>query len=401
MQTVWNFRTAGQLTFGSGGVRQLGELALARSVGSVLIITDQTLSQAGVLDQTRQSLIDAGITVDVFDGGQAEPAIEVAELAIECARQCQPEAIVGLGGGSNMDVSKIAAVAYRHGGAPGDYFGFGKVPGPVSPLICVPTTAGTGSEVSHAAVLTDTKHAMKVSTLSQYIRPDLALVDPELTFSCPAEVTAGSGLDALTHAVEAYTATEFDRLDFPENEPAPYEGRYVLADMFAEKAIELIGLHLSDAVRDGANRKAREGMALAATLAGVAFSNAGVALVHALEYPLGGALHCSHGVGNGLLLPHVMRFNLPDRRATLARVAALLGEPVDGMSTEQAAEQAIVGVERLQMEAGIPRRIRDLGGTREQLPDFAEKSFAIKRLLSVNPRRASLQDLIEIFQAAY
>jgi alcohol dehydrogenase class IV len=275
------------------------------------------------------------------------------------------------------------------------------VPGPVLPLVCVPTTAGTGSEVSHAAVLTDTANKMKVSTLSNYLRPALAIVDPELTFTCPSKVTADSGIDALTHAIEAYTAIDYPQLDQSLGEEVAYQGKHPLGDCLAEKAISLIGRHLVAVVKDGSNREAREGMSLAATLAGMAFSNCAVALVHALEYPLGGAIHVSHGAGNGLLLPYVMRFNLPERKGAFARIAELLGENIRGLSEDAAAERAFVAVERLRSEIGIPRRIRDIGGKREQLPEFAAKAFAIKRLMAVNPRPASEADLLGILEAAF
>jgi alcohol dehydrogenase class IV len=400
MRSTWNFHTAGQLVFGSGAVRQVGQLVARRKLGRVLIVTDKVLDRAGILQQVRGPLDEARMAVDVFDGSEAEPSIDIALSAIDHARQFQPDAILGLGGGSNMDLAKIVATVYTHGGSPADYFSFDRIPGPVLPLVCVPTTAGTGSEVSHAAVLTDTANQMKVSTLSNYLRPALAVVDPDLTLTCPKQVTADSGIDALTHAIEAYTATDYNQLDVPPGETCAYEGRYLLGDCLAEKAIELIGRHLVTAVNEPQNRAAREGMSLAATIAGMAFSNCGVALVHALEYPLGGALHCSHGAGNGLLLPYVMRFNLPQRKATFARIAALLGRDVSGMSEDESAEQAIAAVEQLKRDIGIPHRIRDIGGTANQLPTFAEKSFAIKRLLWINPRRASQADLLGILQAA-
>jgi alcohol dehydrogenase len=322
-------------------------------------------------------------------------------VAVDAARRFAPDTVLGLGGGSNMDLAKIVAVLLAHGGQPAQYFGFDNVPGAVLPLVCLPTTAGTGSEVSHAAVLTDRANHIKVSTLSQHLRPGLAVVDPALTDGCPQQVTADSGIDALTHAVEAYTATDFDQLDAPAGAPVAYEGRYPLGECLAEKAIALIGQHLVAAVHDGANRPARDGMALAATIAGLAFSNCAVALVHALEYPLGGAVHCSHGAGNGLLLPYVMRYNLPVRAAALARVAALLGEDVAGLSELAAAERAVAAVEHLRAAIGIPQRLRDLGARREQLPLFAERAFAIKRLMDTNPRRPTQDDLLAILEEAF
>lgn len=401
MRTYWNFRGAGQLTFGRGAVRQLGRLAVQRGLSRVLIVTDRILVGAGIVDHVVRALDAAGVGSIVFDEGEAEPALELAERGAQLARAERPQGILGLGGGSNMDLAKIIAVLHAHGGSPRDYFSFDRVPGPIAPLICVPTTAGTGSEVSHAAVLTDAQNKLKVSTLSQYLRPALALVDPELTYSCPPKVTADSGIDALTHAIEACTAVDYDQLPVGEHEEFAYEGRFPLGDCLADKAIELVGRHLLTAVREPHDVAAREGMALAATLAGLAFSNEAVALVHGLEYPLGGALHVSHGAGNGLLLPHVMRFNLPGREATFARIARLLGENVDGLSDAAAAERAIEAVDRLRAAIGVPGRIRDLGGTAEQLPELAAKAFSIKRLLTMNPRAATEADLLGIYQAAY
>ncbi|MCA9121841.1 MAG: iron-containing alcohol dehydrogenase [Planctomycetaceae bacterium] len=399
MRSTWNFYTAGQLTFGPGSVLQLGALATRRELSRVFVVTDRTLVQLGITKRVVEPLRAAGISVEIFDGGEAEPSIAVAVAAIDQARPFRPNAILGLGGGSNMDLSKITATVLSHGGGPSDYFGFDRVPGPVMPLICVPTTAGTGSEVSHAAVLTDSENQMKVSTLSNWLRPTLAIVDPELTYSCPKQVTADSGIDALTHAIEGYTATDYRELVTPPGEACAYEGSFLLGDVIAEKAIRMIGANLVQAVNEPDNRQARDNMALASTLAGIAFSNCGVALVHALEYPMGGALHCSHGAGNGLLLPFVMRFNLPERKVKFAKIAELLGASVCS-DVDTMARRAVESVEQLKRDIGIPERIRDIGGNESHLPKFAEKAFAIKRLLWVNPRKASLEDLLGILEAA-
>jgi alcohol dehydrogenase class IV len=270
----------------------------------------------------------------------------------------------------------------------------------VLPLICLPTTAGTGSEVSAAAVLTDTENHMKVSILSNHLRPRVAIVDPLLTMSCPPKVTADSGIDALTHAIEAYTAVDNARFPLPPGERSVYQGKNPFADLLAERAIGLIGRNLRTAVRRGNDPKAREAMAMAATLAGMAFSNAGVAVVHALEYPLGGAVHCSHGAGNGLLLPYVMRYNLPARLPQFARIAEWLGEDVRGLSEQEAAERAVVAVEKLRADVGIPAKMSELGVTEGQIRGFAEKAFALKRLMRVNPREVTLEALEGILRAA-
>jgi alcohol dehydrogenase class IV len=401
MRSSWSFQTAGQLVFGPGAMHRLGELTARLGAKRVLIVTDAALISLGFEKTIRDSLSSAKIAAETFGAGQPEPAIDVALAAIEQAKSFSPDAILGLGGGSNLDLAKIVAACHAHGGKPRDYFGFDKIPGPVTTTIGVPTTAGTGSEVSHAAVLTDAENHIKVSTLSQYLRPALAVVDPELTHSCPAKVTADSGIDALTHAIEACTATDFSQMEAAPGEALAYEGRHPLGDVFADRAIELIGRHLVACVRDPANGAAREGMALAATLAGIAFSNCGVALVHGLEYPIGGAVHCSHGAGNGLLLPYVMRFNLPERKAEFARIARLLGGNLIGLSIESAAERAIDLVIELRAAIGIPARLRDLGVAQSQLPEFAAKTFGIKRLLATNARRASEEDLLGILREAY
>jgi alcohol dehydrogenase class IV len=227
------------------------------------------------------------------------------------------------------------------------------------------------------------------------------VVDPLLTLTCPAKVTADSGMDALTHAIEAYTAVDHAHFPLAHGEKSLFQGRHAYGDILAEKAISLIGTHLRRAVAHGSDLDAREGMALAATLAGLSFSNVGVAVVHALEYPVGGAVHCSHGAGNGLLLSHVMRFNLPARRKEFATIARLLGENTGGLSEDEAAELAITAVDRLRADVGVPARLREFGAKEHQLAGFAEKAFGIKRLMRVNPRPATQQDLEGILRAAY
>jgi alcohol dehydrogenase class IV len=400
MRTTWTFHTAGQLHFGPGATRQLEEVAVGLGIKRLLLITDQPLLRAGVVDPVHASLSEAGVNVELFSGGEPEPSLRAAFEAISVGRNFLPDAVLGLGGGSNMDLAKVTAVILTHGGTPGGYFGDGKVPGPVLPLICLPTTAGTGSEVSAAAVLTDTENHIKVSILSNHLRPRVAIVDPLLTMSCPPKVTADSGIDALTHAIEAYTAVDNARFPLQPGERSVYQGKNPFADLLAERAIVLIGKNLRTAVRRGNDAQAREAMAMAATLAGMAFSNAGVAVVHALEYPLGGAVHCSHGAGNGLLLPYVMRYNLPARLPQFARIAELLGEDVRGLSEQEAAERAVVAVERLRADIGVPAKMSELGVVEGQIRGFAEKAFALKRLMRVNPREVTVEALEGILRAA-
>jgi alcohol dehydrogenase class IV len=273
-------------------------------------------------------------------------------------------------------------------------------------LIACPTTAGTGSEVSHSAVLTDRAAGTKVSTLSPYLRPAVALVDPELTDSCPATVTAHSGIDALVHAIEAITARCSEQMPSAGLVDRAYEGAYGFTQLLALEAVRLFGRSLVTATVHGNDRDARDAMAQAAMLAGMAFSNSGVALVHALEYPIGVLTHCSHGEGNGLLLPHVMQFNLECRVTEFARIAeALEGKPSSpDLTPERARElaaQAVRRVESLQSELGIRKRLRELGLTREAIPGVAAKAFGIKRLMETNPRMPTEADLVAILETAY
>ncbi len=394
MRETWSFHIAVKLIFGRNAALQLGEVAQRLRARRVLVITDPILEKAGTLERVQRPLREAGLEVEAFTGGEPEPSMRAGMACYAVGQRFRPDAVLGLGGGSNMDLAKLSATLLTHGGTPQTYVGDDKVPGPILPLLCVPTTAGTGSEVSAAAVVTDTENQMKVGILSNYLRPAAAVVDPLLTVSCPPKVTADSGIDALTHAIEAYTAVDNAEFPLPPGERSVYQGRHPLGDILAEKAIRLIGQYLRRAVRDGNDLEAREGMALGATLAGMAFSNVGVAVVHALEYPVGGAVHCSHGAGNGLLLPFVMRFNLPARRPEFARIARLLGENED-------AAAAITAVERLRADIGIPPRLRDIGVRQEQLRPFAEKAFGIKRILRVNPRPVTADDLHGILQEAY
>jgi alcohol dehydrogenase class IV len=400
MRHVWEFQSAGQLIFGPGACAQLGPVVRQLGLQRVLIVTDRQLVETGLVDRAEASLKDAGVTMTVFDGGQPEPSLEVGQSCVDHARRFGSDGIVGLGGGSNLDLAKAAAAVTAHGGAIKDYVGDGRVPGRVKPLVCLPTTAGTGSEVSFAAVLTDSDNQLKVPILSHYIRPSVAIVDPDLTLSCPPRVTADSGVDALTHAIEAYTAIDNRHFPLPPGERSVYQGGNPLSDFMAREAITRIGKHLERVVSDPANREARQEMALAATLAGLAFSNSGVALVHALQAAVGGATHSAHGAGNGLLLPHVMRFNAPQCRPRLAEIAVLLGEDSQGRSEEALAERAIETVQRLTRRVGIPQRLSDLGVLAEQIPDIAQKAREARRILRVNPRTPSHQEMIEILHDA-
>ncbi|HVK13223.1 MAG TPA: iron-containing alcohol dehydrogenase [Gemmataceae bacterium] len=398
MRTTFTFRSAGHLVFGRNAVRDLGGVLDRAGAKRVFVVTDMVLGRVGIVDQVKEA---AGRSVEVFDGGEPEPTLGMIQTCIAAAKDFRPDAIIGLGGGSNMDAAKLAAVVLGHGGDPRDYVGENKVPGPILPLVCLPTTAGTGSEVSQAAVFTNTEISLKVSVLSYYLRPTAAIVDPLLTVSCPPQVTADSGIDALTHAIEGFTAVDNATYPLPPGETSVYQGKNPFADMCAEKAITLVGRFLRRAVRDGNDLEARDGMALAGTLGGLAFSNAGVALVHAMEYPVGAAVHCSHGAGNGLLLPYVMRYNQPVREEAYGYIAELLGDDTTGSNENKAADAAIQAVMDLRKDIGIPHRLRDIGVKEEMLAGFAEKAFSFKRLMRVNPRYPTQAEIEAIYRAAW
>ncbi len=396
MHAQWNFSVAGEIHFGCGAIDQLGVLCKKYGWHRALVISDENLLAADMVDRVCAILQAVCVDAFAFAETEREPSIETAEAAISVSASFGADVVIGLGGGSNMDLAKVVATVLACGGTPREYFGFDCIPRPILPLICIPTTAGTGSEVSHSAVLTDRRSEMKVSMQSSYLRPSVAVVDPTLAVSCPRQVTAESGIDALVHAIEAFSAKDAHEM------PAgyAYSGRTPLTDTLCERAIALIGRYLVVAVEKPDDLEAREAMATAALLAGMAFSNAGVAVVHALEYPLGAVLHCSHGAGNGMLLPFVMRFNMPVRQKTFARIAELLGEDTSGLGVPEAARQAIRAIEGLRERIGIPTSIGQLGGRADQLAGFAEKAFSVKRLMQVNPRPVTEDDLIGILRSA-
>jgi len=401
---TWSFSSAGTLFFGRNAVRvHLREACERLNAKRAFIVTDSILVKAKLLAQTTEPLTAGNVVFEAFDRVTPEPGVELVRECIAAARDFNPDVIIGLGGGSNMDTAKLVSMILAHGGDPLDYTGDCRIPGPVKPLICIPTTAGTGSEVSAAAVFTDTANHIKVSCLSPFLRPAFAIVDPMFTVSCPPKVTADSGIDALTHAIEGFCAVDNDLFPLPSGEKSVYQGRNPMANMMATEAILLVGRFLRRAVKDGTDLEARDGMALAATLGGLAFSNSGVALVHAMEYPVGGAVHVSHGAGNGLLLPFVMQFNLPKRVGEFAQIAARLGASLSvPLRPTEAAMAAITEVERLRIDIGIPTRLRDIGVTEEMLPGFATKAFAIKRLMRVNPRMPQSEDeILNIYRAAF
>lgn len=405
-ETVWEFSMANNVKFGPGSVAELPDEILNYDGESALIITDEGVEAAGIVDQILEKFPEE-LEPNLFTGVEPDPSIEVFENAVAKANDVNPDIIVGLGGGSSLDVAKTTGVIQKHGGEVMDYVapptGNGKpVPGPTVPVIAIPTTAGTGSETSPVSVISLPDKKLKVGISSRHQYPDLALVDPALTVSLPPGPTASSGMDALSHAIEAYTTRRFDAKESAESpaERPDYNGRNLLTDQLARKAIDLIGDNLRRAVNNGEDLEARTNMSLASFLAGVAFTNAGLGATHAMAYPVAGEHHTPHGVTIATLLPAVMRFNASTAFDRYSEIATLMGEETTGLSRDEASHKAADAVSKLSSDVGIPTSLEELGVTEDELSGFAEETMEIQRLLVGNPRSVDKDDVEAIFRDA-
>jgi alcohol dehydrogenase len=393
----WSFSTAGRVVFGAGSSRFLGE-AVARHGDRVLILTDRNLIAAGVV----APLIDEvsavrGVQAYLYDGGEAEIGFNGAEHCAAAVRDFRPSVVVGVGGGSNLDLAKVVA-ARLLSSRPIPAWGAEGVPEAALPVVAVPTTAGTGSEVTSIAVLTDEEHQTKVGFPSQGFLPQTALVDPVLALTCPPGVTAHSGMDALSHAIEAFLA-----IDFRTKAQQPYLGRDFagknpVSDALALQAISLIGRHVRAAVVNGTDLAAREAMALGSLLAGMAFATAGTGIVHALQYPLGALTKTPHGLGNAVLLPAAVRFNLPAREHEAAVIARCLGSAA--ATGQEAAADLPDLLGRMAISLDITPNVRSLGVTEADLAPMAAAASRITRLTQNNPRPVDQDALLHILRAA-
>ena len=313
--TVWEFAIAGKIKFGDGAIDEIGYEAKRLGGTHALVVTDRGIVAAGLLNKVEEPLKKVGIKTFVFSDVQPDPSVDVAEACLAIARKEKPDIVVGFGGGSSVDIAKIVAMLMVHGGSVLDYadmpFGRGKkVSGKGLPLIAVPTTSGTGTEVSPAAILSIPDQKAKVGMSSNYLRPDVAIVDPLLAVTVPPGTTAATGMDALAHALESYTTRRYsDKPDpqGPENRPV-YTGGSILTDTLAAKSIELVARFLRRAVNNGFDLEARRGMSIANLLAGMAFSNSGITAVHAIAYAVAGKYKTPHGVTVGMLLKHHARY---------------------------------------------------------------------------------------------
>lgn len=392
-------RTPRHLVFGAGQRRSLA--GYAKALGSrALVVTDQRLSSDTDFLQLMSSLMQAGLQIRVFDGTIAELPVECIARAVDAGKTIGADLVIGIGGGSCIDAAKVAAVLLAHGGRVSDYYGEFKVPGPVLPLISLPTTSGTGSEVTPVAVVTDPDRAVKVGIASPHIISHTAICDPELTYSCPPGLTAVSGADALTHAIEAFTTMRREPTGSIVHEHV-FLGKNVLSDNYALTAITHIAASLKRAVDNGADQEARERLMLGATMAGLAFGTAGTAAAHAVQYPVGAMTHTPHGAGVAVMMPYVMEFNRRHCEPELAEIGQAMGLDLGGRTVAEQAGATIDAVEKLFASIGIPKTIADLGIVRAQLPTVAEQAMGSARLIKNNPRPIELDTMAILVEAAF
>lgn len=385
------------ILFGRGERLSLGRVA--RPLGTrALICTDARFAADAAMAPILASLDAEGLTATVFDGTEAELPLDCIIACLDVARAFAPDMVIGIGGGSCLDIAKVVSLMLTHAGPADSFYGENRVPGPVLPVIAIPTTAGTGSEVTPVAVLGNSGRDLKVGISSPYLIPHTAICDPELTLTCPPGLTAIAGADALTHAIEAFTAVRRD----PEPGLAMarvFVGKNRLSDLHAVAAISALSTYLPLAVADGSDLKARSEVMYAAMLAGLAFGNAGTAAAHAIQYPVGALTHTAHGLGVATLMPYVMAFNRPSCTQDYATIARCLG--VSGMSEEALADAAVVAVADLFDTIGIPQTLAALGVQSDQLDWVADQSMLAVRLATNNPRPLDAGGARSIVQAAF
>ncbi len=377
---------SGRISFGPGVSSQVGFQAKKLGASRAVLVTDKTMEALGLADRIGDHLSEAGVETCLFTGVEPEPSVETTDAVAQLARQQDCQLVVGLGGGSSMDVAKAVSILITNEGSAADYQGLGLVKNPGVPKIMIPTTAGTGSEVTFTAVLIRRSDGVKGGINDDKLFPDYSLLDPELTLSMPPQVTASTGMDALCHALEAYTSRQ----------ASPF------SDLFAEEALMRIGSWLRVATLNGKDLEARSEMMLAALYGGIALANAGVTACHALSYPLGGMFGIAHGQANALLIPYVARFNALARPDKFSAAASLLGYIEEEIPQRDAALLCADALEELSEDLGLPRTLKQLkaGITPAHFDEMAEKALAVARPMENNPRVMTKEDCITLYREA-
>ena len=384
--TPFTFNTSRSVRFGAGLILQLGEMTRSEIGRRVLLVTDPGMLATGLVDQVKASLAKAAVHVTVFSDVVADPPEAVVLAAAEAAKEADADAVIGFGGGSSLDVAKLAAVLAMDDQSLKDIYGVGNITGTRLPLILIPTTSGTGSEVTPISIVTTGK-SEKMGVVSSVLIPDIALLDPELTLGLPAHVTAATGIDAMVHAIEAYASMSAN------NNP--------LSKVLAQQALRLMGAALETAVHTPRDIAARSDMLLGSLLAGQAFANSPVAAVHALAYPIGGHYKVPHGLSNALVLPQVLRFNAVTAPQSYAEIAACAFPDLAGLSPQVAATAFAEAMADLSKRCGLQQRLRDLGIKRGALPMLAGDAMNQTRLLVNNPRTVTQADALAIYEAVW
>ncbi|MDA4848698.1 iron-containing alcohol dehydrogenase [Hoeflea poritis] len=380
------FDTCRSIRFGNGLLDFLGEIIEPLTRDKLLIVTDPGMMKTGIVDRAISSIKRSNIDFVVFQDVEADPPEHNILAAAGLAKAENAGGILGLGGGSSLDVAKLAALLAVGNERLSDIYGVGNARGPRLPLILVPTTAGTGSEVTPISIVTTGTHE-KMGVVSPVILPDVAVLDPELTIGLPPHITAATGIDAMVHAIEAYASASAN------NNP--------ISRTLAEKAMNLMGASLLIAVQDGKNAQARSDMLLGSMLAGQAFANSPVAAVHALAYPLGGHFHIPHGLSNALVLPHVLRFNAAAAPQSYAELAPHAFPELSEIDEQRRASVFIDKLKELSAQCGLQQSLSVMGIPADSLPMLADDAMKQTRLLVNNPREVTREDALAIYKDAY
>ena len=384
--TPFTFNTSGSLRFGAGLISHLGEVVRSEFGSRVLLVTDPGMLATGLVDKVQESLVKAGVHVTVFSDVVADPPEAVVLAATGVTKAAEVDVVIGFGGGSSLDVAKLAAVLAKGTQNLTEIYGVGNITGTRLPLILIPTTSGTGSEVTPIAIVTTGK-SEKMGVVSPVLIPDIALLDPELTLGLPSHVTAATGIDAMVHAIEAYASVSAN------NNP--------LSKILAQHAVRLMGAALETAVHSPGDIDARSDMLLGSLLAGQAFANSPVAAVHALAYPIGGHYKVPHGLSNALVLPQVLRFNAVTAPQPYAEIGRWAFPNLVGIGTHAAATGFADAMADLSKRCGLQQSLREMGIERAALPMLARDAMNQTRLLVNNPRAVTQADALAIYEAVW